>query len=83
MPPKRSAAASVHRLDGRLVRDVHLDGEAADLGRDLLRRGDVDVRDGDLRAFLREAHGGVGAHPAAGARDHADLALEPTAHPVE
>ena len=40
----------------------------------------VDVCDRHLRALLGEAHGRVGAHSAAGAGDHADLALEPSRH---
>ena len=79
MPPKRSAAAVYIALHRRLVGDVHLHGQPADLAGNLLRRCPVDVGDDDLRALLREADGGVGAHPAARARDHADLALEPSA----
>ena len=70
----------VQRLHRRLVRDVHLHREAADLAGDLLRGGAVDVGNRDLRALFGEAGSRVGAHPAAGARDHAHLALEPTGH---
>ena len=45
---------------------------------------EVDVADsGSVEALYRavaDRYGGVGAHAAAGARDHADLAVEATAH---
>ena len=83
MPPKCSAAAREHRLHRGFVRDVDLDAEPTDLAGDLLRRRSVDVGGDDLRALFREPHRGVGAHPAAGAGDHADLVLKSPAHSVE
>ena len=72
---------SHHRLDARLVGDVDLLREcvAAQRGRLAWPRLEVDVGDADRRALLGEEDRRVAAHAAAGAGDHADLAVQATA----
>ena len=66
-----------HRLHALLLGDVDLlrEGVAA-RGDGLLGCCEVHVRSADARAFLAEQDRGLAAHPAAGARDHADLSVE-------
>jgi hypothetical protein len=73
----------VHRLDVGRARHVHPSRDGCRrraLRNRLLGRGEIDVGGAHLRALLREEDRRVAAHTAAGARDHADLAVEPAAH---
>ncbi len=73
----------VHRLHVVLARDVGAHGERRALGAErdgLLGEREVDVGDAHLRALSREHDRALAAHSAAGAGDHADLALEPSRH---
>jgi len=68
-----------HRLDARLVRHIDLLRERiARVAGDALRGFEVHVGDADLRAFFAEEQRRFAAHASAGARDHADLAVETT-----
>ena len=82
MPPYSLDRRAVHRLHRRLVADVDLHRQPADLAGDARRRIAVDVGDDDARALVREELRRLGAHAAAGAGDHAHLSVE-TVHSVE
>ena len=69
-----------HRRDLLLVGDVDLERERSSLGAErdrLLGAGELHVGGADLGALLREDHRSLASHPAAGAGDHGDLAVEP------
>ena len=82
MPPNRSAVAAIIASTSRLVGDVRLERErVAGAERDRLLRGrQVHVGGADLRALLGEEERRLAAHPAAGARDHAHLAVQTSRH---
>ena len=72
----------VHRLHAARIGDIDADGEGVPrLGRRLLGRVVVDVGDADAGTLLAEEQRRFASHSAAGARDHANLAVE-TAHHV-
>jgi len=83
MPPNRSAAASIIALTlpSSATSTCVANALPLVLGDRLFRRLQVHVGGADLCALLGEEQGGVAAHPAAGSRDHADLAVEAPHHP--
>ena len=81
MPPNRSAvAAHIARTSSSSATfDAERERRRRRAERDrLLGEPEVDVGDADLRTLAGEHDRGLAAHPAAGARDHADLAVEPS-----
>ena len=75
--PARLGRGRDRRLDLRARRDVAAHGAAADRGGGLLRCGEVEVRDDDVRALRSEPRRGGGADPARPAGDERHLAGEP------
>ena len=75
------APEAVHRhrevtLHVLLARHVGRDGDAADLGRDSLGAGPVDVDGDDSGALARQAPGRPSTQASGGAGHHGDLALQ-------
>ena len=80
MPPNRSAAAAyIACTDASSATSTCTASASRTCAATASAASRFDVGDADLRALLREEHGRVGAHAAAGARDHADLSVE-TSH---
>ena len=80
MPPKRSAVARQHRGDALLVGDVDRDRERL-AGTSATVSSAASPSTSATQTFapsLGEEERRLAAHPAAGARDHADLAVEPS-----
>ena len=83
MPPNWSAVIAYISLTSSSTATFTCSGNAEPSGQSadgLLGEREVDVGDAHLCALAGEHDRALATHPAAGAGDHADLALEPSRH---